>query len=433
MQAVAEHPRVAVRAGHKVSKSHSAACIAHWWIATRPKAMVVMTSSSARQVEEILWKEFRAVYFASKVKLGPEPAHKPSTGYRLADGRAVIGFSTDKPERMAGISGANVLFIIDEASGVPEEIFEAVEGNRAGGARVLLLGNPTQTSGTFFEAFGTKSSFWKTLHVSSEESPNVRAGKVVVPGLATLEWIEEKREEWGEDSPIFAVRVRGNFPTQASDSVVGLGYVLAAVERWKESQDEGEGRLHLGVDPARFGDDEAVVAPRRGLRAYEMHTFQGLDGRQLAGEVRRIARELRNSVDEIPVVKVDEIGIGASVVDHLQGCADIELIPVNVAEVATAEGYHLLRDQIWFGVANWLKAGGAIPDDGKLTGDLVAPRYGFDARGRQQVEPKAETKKRLKRSPDRADALGLAIYEAPVPTNTIDWNTLLSGLPGRRY
>jgi hypothetical protein len=90
---------------------------------------------------------------------------------------------------------------------------------------------------------------------------------------------------------------------------------------------------------------------------------------------------------------------------------ELDVVPVNVAEAATSEGYHRLRDQLWFGLLDWLKEGGAIPDDPKLFSELVAPTYFFDARGRQEVEEKDAIKKRLRRSPDRADALCLAVFE----------------------
>ena len=412
--AIDEHPRVAVRSGHKVSKSHSAVCAALWWVCTRRGGKVVMTAPSNNQIENILWAELRAVFARAKVTLGIPPALKPITGWHLPDGRGIYGFSTDNAERMAGISGANTLFLVDEASGVPEYVFEAIEGNRAGGARIAMFGNPTQTSGTFFDAFHTKAEFWKCLHVSSEEAA---AHVPHISGLALPGYIEEKRRDWGTDSPLFRVRILGEFPRQASDAVVGLEAVLAAVARHAAAV--GEGPLHLGVDVARFGDDESVVALRRGKKLLELVPFQGLDGVQLAGAVLKLAREHR-SYREKPIVKVDEIGVGASTVDHLRTSDEIELVPVNVSRSSTVTGddgkplYHLLRDQLWFATAAWLKDGGAIPDDGKLTGELVAPRYKFDLQGRLQVEPKAETKKRLKRSPDRADALALALHEEPV-------------------
>lgn len=412
LRAVPESPRVAVRSGHKIGKSRAAAILAHWWVHTRDNAWVVLTSSSSRQVKAILWHEFRGLWSSALLNLGPEPAIDPGTGFRLPDGRRVQGFSTDKPERMAGISGQNVLFILDEASGIPEPIFEAIEGNRAGGARIVMFSNPTQTVGTFYDAFHAKREFWRTFKLSSEDTPNARAGRVVIPGLATAEWVDEKRREWGTESPIYAVRVKGDFPAQGSRAVVALAWLTDAQSRWVATEEAGD--LELGVDPARYGDDESAIAPRRGKKILPLQAFTGLDGIQLAGQVAALARELKPAHQAKVRVKVDVIGVGASCADQLKTFPDIEVVEVNVSESATSETYHRLRDQLWFSAADWLKEGGALPPDDKLAGELVAPEYSFDAQGRYHVEPKDETIKRLKRSPNRADAVCLAIYRGDV-------------------
>jgi hypothetical protein len=103
------------------------------------------------------------------------------------------------------------------------------------------------------------------------------------------------------------------------------------------------------------------------------------------------------------------IGVGAGVADFLRYRSQVECAAINVATAATVEEYALLRDQLWFGLQQWLKDGGTIPQDPKLEAELVAPTYAFDVRGRIKVEPKEKIKERLRRSPDRADALALAV------------------------
>jgi len=408
---VAGGKRIAVRSGHKIGKSTTAVILALWFITTRQRARVVMTSASYRQVRDILWKELRRIAGEAPIPIGGKLATDPETGLQFRDGREIVGLSTNEPERIAGYSGPEMLFILDEASGIDEAVFEALEGNRAGGARIVLFSNPTQTSGTFFDAFHSKSEFWITIHVSSEETPNVTGDEEPIPGLATAEWVDEKRREWGEESALYAVRVRGNFPTQGDKAVIALTYVVQAVARWVDEPDDG-GPLVLGVDVARFGDDESVIVPRRGNRTWPATVLTQLDGPNLAGEVLALARQLRRD-GEKPVVNVDVIGVGASAFDVLARSDEVVANAVNVAEKATAEGYHSLRDQLWGSTRDWLKGGGAIPDDARLQAELVSPVYAFDAQGRMQVESKQAMKKRLNRSPDRADALALAIYQPP--------------------
>jgi len=205
---------------------------------------------------------------------------------------------------------------------------------------------------------------------------------------------------------MYQVRVRGDFPSQAENAIIALSLVEEAPRRWEDMP--GDGRLVLGVDVARFGDDETVIFPVRGKKALSPIVLRGLDAVQVAGKVLEVARELAIP-GELPLVKVDSIGVGSGVADFLRYRSQVECVGVNVANAATVKEYALLRDQLWFGVQKWPKEGGAIPPDPKLEAELVAPTYAFDLRGRIKVEPKAKIKERLRRSPDRADALALAV------------------------
>lgn len=409
LRAIVNHRKVACRSGQKTGKSTGICIAAMHWALTKPRGTVVITAPSFHQVKNIVWTEFSRLYRESRVPLGGTLHKDPASGWELPGGRRVFCVTTDRPERLQGLSGENLLCCVDEGSGYPDELWAPIFGNMQSGGSLLTTGNPTKTSGPFFDAFAHPES-WKLLHIDSENTPNARTGQRVIPGLATREAIETNRREWGEESAAFQVRVKGNFPTQADNAVISLGLVLAAEGRWSSVPDDGT--LVLGVDVARYGDDESAIQPRRGRKAYEARVRQGMDIVQLAGVVRQTARELRRPNERVRV-NIDEIGVGGGLVDILSEDGDIEVRGINVAERATTEGYHLLRDQLWFACRDWLKEGGAIPEDPKLHSELVAPTYKFDAQGRQKVESKDEIKKRLKRSPDRADALCLSIYEPP--------------------
>jgi hypothetical protein len=405
------HKAVAVRSGHKVGKTTVVAALALWWCSTRANALVILTSSSYTQVDEQLWPQVRKLHSQALRRgcpLGGRICQTAEGGIKWPGGRRMFGMSTDKSERMGGYSGDELLFVVDEASGIDESIYEAIEGNMAGGARKILVGNPTQIGGTFYDAFHADCGQWHTIHVSSEETPNVAAGKTVVRGLATLEWIEGRRLAWGENDPRFAVRVRGDFPAQGANSVISLQTVESAIARWNDV--EAKGHLEIGVDVARFGDDDSVITPRRGNKAFRSVVVHGQDTLQVVGWVLKVARGLRVR-GEIPRVKVDGIGVGSGVVDVLRSHAgEVDVDDVNVAEAATCEEYSNLRAQIWFGLNDWLKDGGAIPSDTILKAELVTPTYKFDARGRLAIERKEDMKKRIQRSPDRSDSLALAVY-----------------------
>lgn len=415
--AFSEFGRVAVRSGHKVGKSLLDMVIACQFVLTKPEARVVLTAPTGRQVRSILWRELNLLHTKSRWPLGGKLSMQPDIGWQFPDGREVVGFATDEPERMAGISGRNVLFIVDEASGVPEAIFEAIEGNRAGGAKILLTSNPTKTAGTFFDAFNEKRSLWETFHISSDTTPNALTGQRLVPGLATKEWCEEKAEEWGQDSPLYAVRVKGDFPREGFNTVIPIHLLELALQGWEDAVPEPGDEARIGVDVARFGDDETVIFPVRGLRAFEPEVFTNLRTEQVVGHVLNRAKKMRIGQREIVKVLVDVIGVGAGVADDLrtkQSSQGIELVEVNSSERANdPEKYFNVRSEMWFGMKDWLKAGGKLPRGvAKLESELVAPQFEYDAHGRYKVEGKKEIKKRLKRSPDRADGLALAVYDA---------------------
>jgi len=236
IRAIAQHRRVACRSGQKTGKSASAAVVAHWWTQTQPRARVVFTAPTHPQVEKILWPEFCRRYRDSKVPLGGELFRDLSKGLQLPNDREVFCRTAREPDTFQGLSGENILFIVDEASGFPEPIFDAVFGNMAGGGRVLLLGNPTQTSGTFYDAFHDKREAWHTIHISSLESPNFHGGRV--PGLASPQWLEDMRVQWGEGSAAWDVRILGKFPKQGSNAVIGLDIADAAKLRLEHTPEQ---------------------------------------------------------------------------------------------------------------------------------------------------------------------------------------------------
>lgn len=313
---------------------------------------------------------------------------------------------------MAGFSGPNMLFLVDEASGVARNIFEAIDGNRAGGAHVALISNPTQTSGVFYDAFHADSSEWHCEHISSVDCAKfapVDLGESDT-GLATTSWCEERLREWGPDDPRYHVRVLGNFPTTAEDTLIGLGVVTAAEKRWTPSPPDEYAPLQVGVDVARFGRDKSVIVWSRGSWASGPTALSGNDNVQVAGKVLEVIRQVRRGREPVRVCIDTTNNGGVADILRASDVDGLEIVDVQYAASATCEGYSRLRDQLWCSLRTWLKELGAIPDVKILRADITAPKYGFDVRGRIKVEGKDDLKKRLGRSPDHADALALAVF-----------------------
>ena len=450
IEAVRDHGRVAVSSGHKTGKSNSAAILALWFYCSHDDARVVMTSTTSRQVDQILWRELRMMHsragrcIACRPAGGPRPC--PHSG--LVDGeprelarsglksdyREVVGFTAREAEAVAGVSGANLLYIVDEASGVDDAIYEAIEGNRAGGARIVMFSNPTRTEGEFFEAFNSKSKLYRTITISSEETPNAVSGQSLIPGLATKAWIDEKREEWGEDSPMYKVRVKGVFALREEGRLISIHDITEAEKRWIEieraiAEDPAmrdvyeQGRLVVGLDPAGEGGkgDETVFAVRRGMRILCLAAMRGLtDELHLAHLRNLVAKFRRPRESQPPLVVIDREGkVGAEVYgtlrDHVERVRDFDLVGVRASEFAEhgspMRSVDRVRDQLWFSLRAWLREGGAIPEDARLAKELHAAEVGVDDRGRNKITSKKDMRKALGRSPDRADAVALATWE----------------------
>lgn len=429
LEAIARGRRVIIRSGQKTGKSTSFVAAALWWAATRARGRVLLTAPTHRQVKKVLWKELRRIVYDRKSLrpdgqrvvdvLGVEPALIPDTGMQWPDGREIVGFAADSPGATQGFSGPEMLIVIDEGSDVDDDIFAAHEGNTAAGGRILAASNPIHNTGWFYEGFHSHREFWDCIHLSSEDTPNVKGDEPPIPGLADPDFIDLQKKKYGEDSANYQIRILGEFAGTATNTVVGLKLVEAACKRWTANLAVVHSEpLELGVDVARFGDDESTIAPRRGPRIYPLITTQGADGNQVAGLIMKVVRELRQPGEKV-TVKIDGTGgYGSSPIDILRKdhSSEVTVVEVNASSKADdEEKYTNLRAQMHFGVAQFLSEGGELPaNDKKLETDLLAPTYMFDARRRFQVEAKKDIKKRLKRSPDRGDAVALAVYKAAV-------------------
>jgi phage terminase large subunit len=423
-EALQRSNRVAVPSGRAMGKSRLDAGAALHFAATQgPNACVILIAPTFRQIQVILWEELRQLYYSAKRPLGGDCAKLANTGLRLADGSRIFGVTGDQPEAIQGIRSPRMMVIVDEASGVPDGIFTALEGNLAGGGVLLETGNPTRATGHFRES--CRGERYDVVPLPSTSSPNVLAGDVVVPGLATLEWIEERRQEWGEDSPLFKIHVLGEFVELAEGRLFSEEMIADAERRWETTQ--ATGRLVIGIDPAgESGDgDESAFAARRGKRVLQLTARRGLTPDGHVVEALGIARTLlgggRRSPAERPLLVVDRDGyVGAKVYAALAAYQSqhehaYELRGVRGGERAKRRPLEIdrVRDEVWLSLVDAFRDGLAIPEDVKLSRELAAIRLERHVSGRSKITSKDELRRELGRSPDRADALALCAAIEP--------------------
>jgi hypothetical protein len=392
--------RIAIRAGHGVGKSTLEAWLVLWFLLTRTPCKVPVTANSQDQLRDVVWAEV-----AKWWRRRPDPlrdqvdvsAERVQIKAAPNDAFAVARTARpERPEALQGFHSDHLLFVIEEASGIEDVIFETAGGALTGeNAMVLMCGNPTRTSGYFYRAFHENRQSWRCYHVPCSASSRV-----------SKSYAEEIAREYGENSNVYRVRVDREFPLSEDDAVIPLGLVEAAVGREVHPNDMA---MVWGLDVARFGDDSTALAKRRGNVLVEpVKERRKLDLMQSAGW---IAREWEQTpIDKRPAaINVDVIGLGAGVVDRLREMG-LPVRGVNVGEAASVDEkrFMRLRDELWFRVRDWFDARDCtiVRDDG-LISELVAPKYKIESSGKIKVESKDDMKKRGIKSPNKADAFCL--------------------------
>ena len=435
LDAVVRHHRVAVKAGQKVSKSCTAAILCYWFALTRRKAQVICCSSSYDQLRDVIWKELRErrdatmrmvrqpdgtfVREAGLAPLGGAWHDDPSTGISFTNGSTIKGGSTKKAERAAGRSGDNesLLYVLDESTGIEDEIFEAIDGNTAGGGRIFAISNPTTTSGWFYDCFAEGTS-WLTRTISSEQAAAVEPH---IRGLATKAFLDEKAKpsEWGRGSTIWNVRVEGKFPEIGSDGVISLASVKEAEERWTPTPQQ-EAPLQIGVDVAGDGADATCIVWSRGVWASNPIVLHNVDAPKIVETVVALCREL-NRPGERASVRVDSTSIGHGVYGFLKReVALMDVVGIESHSSSPDPTCSRMRDAVYLSLRRWMGKG-AIPKERRLREDLTAPKLETAPDGKFRVESKPNIRKRLGRSTDRSDALALAVFDN-VPKKVWDFS-----------
>lgn len=405
---------VAVKSGQGVGKTGCEAVALLWFLCCFPFPRVVATAPTRQQLHDVLWSEVEKWKSRSPLL---QDILKWTKTYVYMKGYEKRWFAVArvaaKPENMQGFHEENMLFIVDEASGVADPILEAILGTLTGiNNKLLLCGNPTRTSGVFYDAFNVSRQLYACHTVNSEDSK--RTNKENIAAL---------KAKYGEDSNVYRVRVRGLFPKQEDDVLIGLDLVEAALKLKLEKQRNRI--IKIGVDVARFGDDETIIVTNRGGTIDPLIARRGQDLMRTVGDIVREYRKVLRENEGVRTVEViiDDTGLGGGVTDRLrevkreEGLSRMKIIPVNFASAVpkkeNTDNFANISSYIWFKVRTSLKASElSLPNDAELVSQLTSRKYRMTSRGQIMVESKDDMKARGLSSPDRGDALALSCYEA---------------------
>ena len=383
---------IAIKSGHGVGKSTSLAWVAIWWALIKEDAKIPITAPSTPQLLLTLMPEIRK-WIAKLPKILRDEITPKSDEINFSNGNFIALRTARKetPEALQGFHAKHLLFLVDEASGVDETIFEIIFGALSGASNAMIMvGNPTRTSGFFYEAF--KQALWHSFTFNAEQSANV-----------AKEQIERARALYGRDSNAYRVRVLGEFPLQGSDNLFDLSALELAVGR----EIDRSGAVIWGLDPAEYGDDSSVLCKRKGFFIEPFCEFKKLDSAPLADA---ICAEYKKAAQKPNAIFIDVIGIGAGVWSILNA-KGLPVYRADVREKSFKEGFYNKRYEIYARLKENI-ALLCLPRDEKLIGELGDIRYEIDENtGKIRLESKKKIRARLARSPDRADALALSFFD----------------------
>ena len=413
LNAVASGERkISIRSGHGVGKSTTASWAMLWFLLTQYPVKVVVTAPTSAQLYDALFAELkRWVKELPPTIQDLLDVKQERIELKASSTEAFISARTsraEQPEALQGVHSENVMLVADEASGVPEAVFEAAAGSMSGhNALTILLGNPVRSSGFFFETHNRLKDEWWTKRVSCEDSARV-----------SQEYIDDMKSRYGEESNAYRIRVLGEFPRSDDDTIIPMELLESAKHRDTRAYEDAP--IIWGLDVARFGSDSSVLCKRQSNVVHTLERWRNLDLMQLTGAV--VAQyEACDHKSRPTEILVDSIGLGAGVVDRLMELK-LPARGINVSESPAMGGTYLnLRAELWHKAKAWLeKRDCKIPNNEDLIGELATVRYTFTSNGKIKIESKDDIRKRGLKSPDMADAFVLTFASDAA---TISWGS----------
>lgn len=448
LKSLRDHPMTSVRSGHGIGKSAVEAWSVIWFLCTRPFPKIPCTAPTEHQLMDVLWAEI-SKWMRNNPALREDLIWTKEKLYMKGypEEWFAVPRTATNPEALQGFHAEHVLYIIDEASGVSDKVFEPVLGAMTGeDAKLLMMGNPTRLTGFFYDSHHKARAEYSAMHIDGRSSAHV-----------SQKFVEKIIKMFGEDSDVFRVRVAGQFPKSTPDSLIAMEWC----EKAAGQQVVAAGlRVDIGIDVARYGDDSSVLYPVADkVKSLPYEQYHHNRTTEITGHavimIKRFAIEERINMIR---VKVDCDGLGVGVYDNLYDQKDQIIDDVHLDRCRRAEGnpeyascwsdqveipkldleiqechfggsggkvdeedpveYSNSTGLMWGKIRQYLQDGRLqLPDDDTLFSQLCSRKYTINKDGKIEMERKESMKKRGLSSPDIADALALALYDPDVEYN----------------
>lgn len=411
--------REATASGHGIGKSALVSWLVKWAMDTREDTRGVVTANTEGQLRTKTWPEVGKWHRLSMTRdwceitatalVSRAPGHDKNWRFDA------VPWSETNTEAFAGLhnKGKRLVLVMDEASAIADKVWEVAEGAMTdAGTEILWLvfGNPTRATGRFRECFRKFKHRWRGRQIDSR----------TVEGVNRAE-IDKLVEDYGEDSDIVKVRVRGLFPNLSAKQYIAEADVAAAFGKHLRPGEFDWAPKIISVDPAWEGDDELVIALRQGLMFKVLRTMPKNDNDvAVANILARLEDE-----EQADGVFIDG-GYGTGIVSVGRTLnRDWQLVWFGAK--SGDPGCMNKRAEMWQSIKKWLKEGGALPDDPLLRDELLAPETVARLDGKLQIESKDHMKRRGLASPNRADALAITFaYPVQAKPRNADGTLLLN-------
>lgn len=420
-------PRLAMKACKGPGKTTVLSWLCWNFLMTRPRPKIAAVSISAENLADGLWTEMAkwraksplvtSQFTWTKTRIFANCA--PEEWWMSARTWPKKADANAQADTLAGLHADHLLFVIDEAGGVPDAVMAAAEAGLANAtgtneAHIVIAGNPTHLAGPLYRACTSERTLWQVIEITSDPDDPKRTPRV------SAEWARQQIQKYGRENPWVLVNVFGRFPPTSLNTLLGPDEVRDAQDRhYTETAFSFAPRI-LGVDVAREGDDASVIFPRQGCVAMPPIHLRNVESIQGAGTV---ARKWQDWAADACFVD-NTGGFGGGWIDQLR-LLRMKPTPIHFAGKATDPRYFNKRAEMYMLMAQWVKEGGALPPVPELVEELTAPVYFFHG-DRMQIEDKEQIKAKIGRSPDFADALALTFAH---PVRAVDRR--LSGNLGR--